>query len=68
MPKIRAKNWAISLTKSDTWTTATPTLNGRCDVVADFCINRCPHKEKPCKGECVEYKEFKRSLREKRRL
>lgn len=31
--------------------------------VADFCINKCPHKDKPCKGTCREFKNFKKNLK-----
>lgn len=27
---------------------------------ADFCINKCPHSEKPCNGTCREYQNFKK--------
>ena len=25
---------------------------------ADFCLNKCPHEDKECKGTCPEFKNF----------
>ena len=35
-------------------------LEGKPNEVADFCLNKCPHSNKPCKGTCEEYREFAR--------
>lgn len=57
MPRISSKRRAILMTRSDTWTTSTPNIKS--DENADFCLNRCPNKETPCDGYCIEYKQFK---------
>lgn len=31
--------------------------------VADFCMNKCPHTDKPCEGSCEEFKTFKKNLK-----
>ena len=34
--------------------------------IANFCINQCPHKNKPCGSHtCAEYREFLKALKEK---
>ena len=58
MPKMGDKRRAISMTRSDTWTTVEPCIIS--EESADFCLNRCPHKDKPCKGDCPEMKDFRK--------
>ena len=63
MPRMSNTRRAISMTRSDTWTTTIPSIKS--DEEADFCLNRCPHKEKPCNGDCPEIKEFRKTHRRK---
>lgn len=37
------------------------TFDGHVNEDADFCLNKCPHPEKSCKGICEEYEEFYRA-------
>ncbi len=62
MPKIGCKSRAISMTRSDTWT-STEYKPNTSDLFADFCVNKCPHKEIPCKGDCDEMKAFRKANR-----
>lgn len=59
MPKMGVKRKVISMTKSDAWTTPYP--QERTDIIKSFCYERCPHPDKPCKGDCPEMKEFRRN-------
>lgn len=59
MPRMSNTRRAISMTRSDTWTTIEPDIKS--EAIADFCLNRCPHQEKPCKGDCFEMKEFRKN-------
>ena len=34
---------------------------------ADFCLNRCPHQNKVCKGSCPEFEKFYETIEEKTR-
>ena len=51
------------MTRCDTWTTFQPTIES--EEIADFCLNRCPHEEEPCKGDCPEMKEFRKKHKRK---
>lgn len=62
MPRIGCKSVAILMTRSDTWT-STEYKSENTDLFADFCINRCPQKETPCKGDCDEMKAFRKANR-----
>ena len=53
---IKAK--AISMTRSDSWTTSFPTVKP--DKYKQFCTDNCPHKDTPCNGDCPEMKEFRK--------
>ena len=61
MPRMSVKGRAISMTRSDTWTTTQ--IDVKSEAIADFCLNRCPHKTKPCNGDCPEMKEFRKNHR-----
>lgn len=63
MPRMSNTRRAISMTRSDTWTTIAPCIKS--GIIADFCLNRCQHKEKPCKGDCPEMKEFRKNHKRK---
>ena len=63
MPKMGNTKCAISMTRSDTWTTTC--LKVETGETEDFCINHCPHPAKPCKGDCPEMKEFRKTHRKK---
>lgn len=47
------------MTRFDTWTTTEPDIKS--GIIADFCINRCPHADTPCNGDCPEMKEFRKN-------
>lgn len=59
MPRMSNKGRVISMTRSATWTTTEPDIKS--GIIADFCINRCPHADTPCKGDCPEMKEFRKN-------
>ena len=61
MPKMSNVSRVISMTKSDAWTTNF----GRCgkDEYKQFCYEKCPHPDIPCKGDCPEMKEYRKGLR-----
>ena len=63
MPRMSAQRRAISMTRSDTWTTIIPDIKS--EAKADFCLNRCPHPNNPCKGDCHEMREFRKTHRRK---
>ena len=58
MPRMSNTKRAISMTRSDTWTTSFAKL--KVDDEKIFCIEFCPHKETPCNGDCPEMKEFRK--------
>ena len=62
MVRAGVKSRAISMTRCDTWT-STEYKPCNSDVIADFCVNKCPHKETPCKGDCDEMKAFRKANR-----
>lgn len=31
------------------------------DPVANFCIEKCPHTNKPCEGDCYELREYRKT-------
>ena len=31
--------------------------------IVDFCLNKCPHPKKSCKGTCPEFKEFEKKIK-----
>lgn len=63
MPRMSNTRRAISMTRSDTWTTTEPDIKS--GVIADFCVNHCPHPNNPCKGDCPEMREFRKTHRRK---
>lgn len=58
MPRMSITSRAISMTRSDTWTTGEHRIKS--EILADFCLNQCPHKDTPCKGDCPEMKAFRK--------
>lgn len=58
MPKMSNRERAISMTRNDSWTTIEPKFKS--EIVADFCLNHCPHSDDNCKGDCDEMKEFRK--------
>ena len=62
MVKAGMRSIAISMTRSDTWTSV-DYKHENCDKIADFCVNRCPHRETPCEGDCDEMKAFRKANR-----
>ena len=64
MPKIGRTRHAILMTRSETWTSLAVRIE--CDENADFCINRCPHADGKCNGECKEFIAYRRERRGKR--
>lgn len=59
MPKMSSVGRAISMTRSNTWNSTTYKTNS--ESFADFCLNRRPHPNNPCKGDCPEMKEFRKN-------
>lgn len=65
MPHMSNLGRAISMTRSDSWTSTLITESS--DVLVNYCINKCPHPDSPCKGECSEFLEFRKSCRRKQK-
>lgn len=64
MTKMGIKKKVISMTRSDEWTTPYPTVSATGDnEYEEFCTNNCPHKEKPCNGNCKEIREWLKTHR-----
>lgn len=61
MPKMGNTKFAISMTRSDTW--ATTSYQIKSGEKESFCIDKCPHKDEPCKGDCPEMKEYRKTYR-----
>ena len=62
MPRMSNTRRAIAMTRSGTWNTVEPCIKS--EDRADFCLNRCPHADKPCKGDCPEMKDFRKNHKE----
>ena len=56
---MSVKGRVISMTKSDSWTTSFG--KGGEDEYKQFCYDKCPHKDKPCEGDCREMKEYRKT-------
>ena len=69
MPKMGIKKRVISMTRSDSWTTNFPPIVSAKDdnEYEEFCTNHCPHKEKPCNGDCKEIREWLKTHRGRKR-
>ena len=65
MPRMSAKSIAISMTKSDSWTTSFGSIGK--DEYKQFCFENCPHPDNPCKGDCQEMKEYRKTHKRKRK-
>lgn len=67
MPKMSNVQRVISMTNSNSWRSLE--LRGRLtrDILADFCLNCCPHQDVSCKGDCAEMKEFRRKNRRRKK-
>lgn len=63
MPKMSSVRKAISMTRSDCWTTTAGGYKVNSNKIADFCLNHCPHQNEKCRGDCQEMKEFRSKLR-----
>lgn len=63
MPKMSNIRRAISMTKSDAWTTSSYQIKE--DDYKQFCHERCPHADKPCNGDCKEMKEYRKTHKRK---
>ena len=61
MPRMTNFQRAVSMTRSDTWTS--PFGKTKKDAYKDFCLKNCPHPNKPCKGDCPEMKAFRKTLK-----
>lgn len=64
MPRMSAKGRAISMTKSDSWTTNF--WKAGKDEYKQFCHSKCPHPDHPCNGDCREMKEYRKTHKRKR--
>lgn len=63
MPRMSNIARAISMTRSDSWTTPLEVLKK--DDYKQFCYERCPHPDNPCNGDCPEMKAFRKNNRRK---
>ena len=61
MLKMGNARYAISNTRSETWTTPICHIKGGEEEM--FCIENCPHPNSPCKGDCPEMKEWRKAHR-----
>lgn len=59
MPRMSNVSRAISMTRSDSWTTSSYKVDK--DDYKQFCTNHCPHPKNPCNGDCPEMKEFRKN-------
>ena len=66
MPKLGNTQKAILITKSDYWTTTIELRRVKKGGEEEFCLKKCPHKNEVCKGNCIELKEYLKSIRPKR--
>lgn len=64
MPKMSNIQRAISMTRSDSWTSDSYKTDGG-NEIAKFCLWHCPHKEESCKGDCEEMKQFRAKMKKR---
>jgi hypothetical protein len=65
MPRMSIRKKAISMTRMDTWTDTSSATNA--NIIERFCTESCPHPEKPCNGDCQEFKEFSKKNRSRKK-
>lgn len=56
---------AIEVQTSKAYRSGTPSRGRASDKLAIFCIEHCPHADKPCDGNCDEYKAFAKKMTKK---
>lgn len=56
---------AIEVQTSNVYRSGTPSKWRASDKLAVFCIEHCPHADKPCDGNCDEYKAFAKKMMKK---
>ena len=50
------------MTGNNAWAFPFPKGNQQ-DPYKNFCLDRCPHPDNPCKGDCPEMKKFRKNRR-----
>jgi hypothetical protein len=54
--RMGIKSQVYAMTRNTTW--ITPEKELEADTQEAYCVNNCPHKDKECKGNCKEVREF----------
>ena len=58
MHKMSNIGTIISMTRSEEWATSVKRPIESAPL-EDFCVNRCPHQDEDCTGDCSEMKAFR---------